>query len=406
MSTIRRALVMAILCVCGGVIYMLPFLREVYYGPLQQALGFDHTQMGVVFSVFGAFALIGYFPGGWLADQASPRRLIAIAMLLTGLGGLYFASFPSYATCIAIHALWGASSSFVFWGALIKATRSWSGSASQGQGFGILEGGRGITEIVTSSVFLALFAWLGASGLALSTVVSLISAINLVLAVAAWLILQDAPSQKATPDDKLHLHQVVKVLKTREVWLIALVVMSAYSAYWGTFFFTPLASDIYLMGAVIGGAVGVGKMWLKPISALAGGLVADRLGISKTVLVLLVITTASIAGFAIIPPGPDMLYVMLTNVAVASIAVFALRGIYFALLGECRIPLAVTGTATGVISVIGFTPDIFMPLIGGVLLDAYPGADGYSYLFTFIAGIGMIGTIAALLIARGNRSRM
>jgi len=234
----------------------------------------------------------------------------------------------------------------------------------------------------------------------------LISAINLVLAVAAWLILQDAPSQMATPDDKLHLHQVVEVLKTREVWLIALVVMSAYSAYWGTFFFTPLASDIYLMGAVIGGAVGVGKMWLKPISALAGGLVADRLGISKTVLVLLVITTASIAGFAIIPPGPDMLYVMLTNVAVASIAVFALRGIYFALLGECRIPLAVTGTATGVISVIGFTPDIFMPLIGGVLLDAYPGADGYSYLFTFIAGIGMIGTIAALLIARGNRSRM
>ena len=58
---------MAILCFSGGIIFMLPYLREVYYQPMQAAFGYDNTQMGILMSVFGAFSLIAYFPGGWLS---------------------------------------------------------------------------------------------------------------------------------------------------------------------------------------------------------------------------------------------------------------------------------------------------------------------------------------------------
>jgi len=77
-----------------------------------------------------------------------------------------------------------------------------------------------------------------------------------------------------------------------------------------------------------------------------------------------------------------------------------MRAIYFALLEEGGIPMAVTGTAAGVVSMIGFTPDIFMPLMGGMLLDNIPGSAGYRLFFLIVAGICVIGLIATLMIRR------
>ena len=82
---------MACLCLSGGIIYLLPFLREGYYKPLQQALHLTHTQLGVLMSVLGTTSIILYFPGGWLADRISPKKLITFSMIATGLSGLYFA---------------------------------------------------------------------------------------------------------------------------------------------------------------------------------------------------------------------------------------------------------------------------------------------------------------------------
>ena len=90
--------------------------------------------------------------------------------------------------------------------------------------------------------------------------------------------------------------------------------------------------------------------------------------------------------------------VMLGFLAVAAIAIFALRGIYFALLEEGEVPLAVTGTAGGVISAVAFTPDVFMPLLSGMLRDNYPGAEGYRYLFLITAVMCAVGLIASLTI--------
>jgi hypothetical protein len=92
------------------------------------------------------------------------------------------------------------------------------------------------------------------------------------------------------------------------------------------------------------------------------------------------------------------------NTAIASLAIFALRGIYFALLEEGGIPLAVTGTAAGIVSVVGFTPDIFMPIVGGVLLDRHPGGLGYRYLFALIVSLCVLGLLSAMIIHR-NRCR-
>jgi hypothetical protein len=50
--------------------------------------------------------------------------------------------------------------------------------------------------------------------------------------------------------------------------------------------------------------------------------------------------------------------------------------------------------------VIGYTPDIFLPALGGVILDANPGAHGYQYFFFLITALSCIGLVAAFIVYR------
>ena len=90
---------------------------------------------------------------------------------------------------------------------------------------------------------------------------------------------------------------------------------------------------------------------------------------------------------------PPQLGLMILLVMIISITVSSLRAIYFALLEEIDIPLAATGTAVGFASVIGFAPDVFMPLLMGYFLDNYQVGLGYRYYFATIAIICILGAL-------------
>jgi nitrate/nitrite transporter NarK len=400
MSILRRWLVMTVTSLSGGIIFTLPFLQEVYYKPIAQAFSLSNTEVGSLLSVFGAVSMICYFPGGWLADRVSPRKLITASLLSTGGAGLYFATLPSYHTALAIHAFWGVSVTLLFWGAMIRVTRNWAPPEEQGRAFGVLETGRGIGEVLTAVGLLALFAALGSGDSALSMVIAQLSILIVLLGVLAWFVLDDdiERAQQTKSKSKVGIKDVIDTLRLPIVWLIAMVILTGYSAYWGTFRFTSYSSDIFMLSVTIGATISVAKMWLKPPAALVAGFMADKFGIAKSVSFLFALLAASFAIFAILPGSASYLPFMLVNIGIASLAVFAMRGIYFALLEEGGIPLAVTGTAAGIVSTVGFTPDIFMPLLGGILLDTYPGAEGYRYFFLTTSGICGVGFATCLII--------
>jgi predicted MFS family arabinose efflux permease len=290
-----------------------------------------------------------------------------------------------------------------FWSALIKAVRNWAPGTEQGRAFGILETGRGIAELGSSTVFLAVFAWLGSGDRGLSWVIILFSLTNILLGLMTWFLIADEiqrDPQQRPGEKKVGLKEVLAVLRMPVVWLISVVILTAYAAYWGAYYFTPYATDVFMMSVAFGGAIGVGKMWLKPFTALLSGYIADRTGIAKTVAFCFAALILSFGIFVLIPGNRSLVPVLVANTAIASLAIFAQRGIYFALLEEGAVPLPVTGTATGVISVAGYAPDVFMPMVGGVLLDSHPGAPGYRFLFLFIASLCLLGLLAALVLMR------
>jgi len=244
------------------------------------------------------------------------------------------------------------------------------------------------------------FAWLGSSQQALSTVVVQLSWVTFALGVIAWFVIEDVSrdESESSTDHAIGWQDVISVLKMPVIWLIIVVVMAAYCAYWASFSINPYATDVVLTTAAVAGAISVARMWLKPLSGFVAGFVADRFGVATSTSALFAMLVVSFLGLAALSGNLPGFNIMLGFIAVAAIAIFALRGIYFALLEEGNVPLAVTGTAGGVVSAVAFTPDVFMPLLSGVLRDTYPGAEGYRYLFLSTAGICAAGLIAALTI--------
>ena len=343
MTTVRRWLLMAVMSFSGGAIFLLPFLQEVYYIPLAEALELNNTEVGGLMSIFGAFSLLSYFPGGWLADRWSPRKLMSSSLILTGAAGLYFATFPGYAVSMAIHALWGVLISLLFWGAMIRTTRNWAPASEQGRAYGILESGRGIGEILPSMGLLAVFAALGSTRLALVQVVVLLSAIIILLGVLSWFVVEDDPGRDSDSEHKVGKSEILAVLKMPIVWLITVVILTAYCGYWGLFRFTPFATEVFALSVTVGAMISVGKMWLKPIAALAAGFVADRFGITRSIIWLFALLIGAYCIAAFVPGKENFIPVMLISLTIASITVFAMRGIYFALLEEGGVPSTVTG---------------------------------------------------------------
>jgi len=152
------------------------------------------------------------------------------------------------------------------------------------------------------------------------------------------------------------------------------------------------------MGEVWGGAVGGGKYWLAAIVAISAGFVADQVGTAKTVVGLFILMATSFLLLAVVPGTRGLIHILLVNAALVATTVYASRGIYYALLEQGNVPLGLTGTAVGMVSVIGYTPDTLAPMISGLILDAWPGAQGFQVLYGLICFLCILGLSASVCI--------
>jgi MFS family permease len=144
---------MTALIVAGEAIFSLPFHVTRFFRPtFLEVFEFSNLQLGLVQASYGVIAMLAYFPGGQLADIFPARKLLAASLMVTGLGGLYFAQIPTYQGLHLLFGFWGFTTILLFWGALIRATREWGSVSAQGRAFGILDGGRGLFAALISAI--------------------------------------------------------------------------------------------------------------------------------------------------------------------------------------------------------------------------------------------------------------
>ena len=133
----KNVSILIALIITGEAIFILPFVMARVFRPTMLVV-FDitNTELGIFFSVYGIVAIVSYIFGGTLADRFAARNLMAIALWLTSIGGVIMFFLPSSGIMKAVYGFWGFTSIFLFWAALIRATREWGGSGFRGRAFG------------------------------------------------------------------------------------------------------------------------------------------------------------------------------------------------------------------------------------------------------------------------------
>ena len=409
----QRGLLLFALIFAGEAIFTLPYHVTRFFRPtFLDVFELSATELGVAQSTYGIVAVVAYFLGGPLADRIKPQNLLAGSLGITALGGLYLASFPSKAGLAILWAFFGASTILLFWASLIKVTRTWGGQGQQGLAYGMLDGGRGLVAALLASAGVMAFSMAFPAGYESTTleqkaeilrrVIYGYTSVTALAGLLIWWCLRALPDNAVTNSLPLAqtFKQMAQILRMKTVWLQAIVLLCAYTSY--------KAFDQYALFAVRGHgldevtaaqivAVGV---WTRPVAALLLGLIGDRLGISRVALCCFVLLACSHALFAFTGTVLGTASMVLMNTLVTGIAIFGLRGLYFGLLEEGQVPLALTGTAVGWVSVIGYLPDIYIGAVAGYLIDHSPGLAGVQHLFILLLGFTLVGAVAAALFQR------
>ena len=398
-----RILTMLALVISGEVIYSLVYaLSRDFKSSILETFQLTNVQLGSLNSAFGILAILCYFPGGRLADKFSPRVLLTFSLLATSAGGFIMATIPSYPVLLGLYAWWGITTILTFWAALIKATRIWGGSEGQGKAFGLLDGGRGVTGGALAALFIAFYSTFQNAPQGLQAVIVSYSVAIACTGILVWFTVEDQPPVKPTKQkSKQATSPVIEVLKNSNIWLISLIIMTAYCGYWGTFNFAKYSEDVFGYTPVQAALLGSSVSWLRPIAAIVAGALSDKFRASRLISISFFMLALGYASTLLSSDQQQGVYwVLWMQVFAISTMIFCLRGIYYALLEECQLPKRLTGTAVGIVSVIGYTPDIFLPLLVGYLLDTYTGATGHHIYYGILSVIALLGFGAVLLLRK------
>lgn len=419
----RQTLQMASLILAGEAIFALPFHITRFFRPtVLEVFGLTATELGAAQGVYGVFAMLAYFPGGYLADRFPAYQLMAVSLWATACGGLYLATFPGYAGASAVWGFFGLTTILLFWGALIKATREWGNEQHPGRAYGLLESGRGLIAAALASVgviLLTLFFPLGGADAsvaekadALRTIIYGYTAVTAAVGAWIWYFLRntDSPTTAApTPAPAAPLgtawERILMVLKLPAVWLQATVIICAYVGYKGFDNYSLYAVQILGMTEVEAAQIVTLGSWLRVLAALGAGLLGDRLGISRLLIACFCLLLLTDLYFAIGDPTLYPLLWALGNIALSCALIFGMRALYFALFDEQQVPMAVTGTAVGFVSLVGYTPDIFVAYVAGLCIDSNPGLVGHQHFFMFLAAFAALGCLASILLQQRIRSQ-
>lgn len=403
-----------LLILAGEAVFILPFVLVRVFGlTFLEAFEIDHAQIGVAQGIYGIVAFGAYFFGGPLADKYEPRKLMAISLWATAAGGIFMATYPSFFWLKVLFGYWGLTTIFLFWAAMIKATRIWGGDKSQGKAFGILDGGRGLVGALFASMgifILAVFSTGDVSQIDLaqrqevfSYVIYTTSSIVVLVGVLVWFFLKTNSKDDYTATKKISWSEIKTVLKIRQVWLLMIIILSAYVGYKLTGVFSRYATEVMGYNEVDSAKTGAMLLYVRPVVGVIIGFLADRSRITGWLIVSFIL---SIFGALLYTTGiinANTTYFFVMGVLLTATGIYGARALYFATLKESKVPIALTGTAVGLISLIGYTPDIFAGPIMGELLVTWPGVTGYKYVFLMLAGFSLIGLIAAIQLFRLNR---
>ena len=385
-SKVKRYINLIAISIGGGVIFRLAYLRDVFYDPLQEALGVSNTQMGLLITFLAITSFITYLPAGWLVDLVPIKYLIPAGLISTGLLGFWESTYPPFWVILIIQMGYGLTTTLLFWDAMIKGTRMLAeGQGDHGKMFGLLEGFRGIAGTVASFGALYFFNKMGEGPIGLKGTIIFYSAVLVGVGVLSFFLL-DKNEVEGNVNAKEALQGLFKVMKMPKVWLAGGIVFFGYAFYNGLSFMSPMLTELFGMSATTASAVSIVRQYAIGIfAAPLGGIIADKMGSRIGFLRNCILSGAiATAVFLFIPYSKSTLGIGIAIMMIVAVLMFMMRGTYYSTTNELGISIAAAGSAAGVLSLLGNFPDFYIFTLYGSMLDLFEGAAGYKAVFVLM----------------------
>lgn len=405
MSKGKRNIVLTILGILGGLMYLIPYIRYSFYDQMMEALSLNDAQLGTIGLVYGLGNMVCYLFSGWLADRYTPRTLILIGTGGMALTTFWYALLPGYGSMLIIHALYSVFSVGMWWCPYLKAVRQLFPENLQGTAYGLGESIRGIAQAIVAFIGLsamtaAVNAAAGFRGVVLTNAIA--------FAIMFFGVLFLYPKEGGEANKKASLKESILVmlgyLKMPATWIVIFIIMSGYTV-WTTAsnFLGTYCTRVLNMPDTMSSLVSILRNYVLVFAAGAiGGVVLDKFRKrGNGLMVFFAVTLVSTLALFVTQNT------VVVGVAITLITAFAVNAIistYWSSCGPAGFTVEQTGGATGVISLIAFTTDMFTPPVVGNMIqrgeDTGNVIGGFNNMLIWLVVWSILGIVASWLLTK------
>ena len=399
----NRNLVLLILSLIAGLMYLTPLLRFSFYDQMMEALNLTDIQIGTIGSVYAIFCIICYPISGILADKFSTKKLLIISTFAMSLITVWYCFLPGYISLIIIHALYGIFSIATFWSPYLKAVRQLGSESEQGRLYGISEGLRGIGQTVVATICLFVVASFASISIGFSILLIINAVVFILLMLAVMFIIPNDTVENNGEEKSEKSASVVgiisKSLTSSSTWICIFVIMSGYTlwctanGYIGTY-----CTRVLGISANMSSTLSIIRSYVIVfLAGFTGGFIIDKFK-TKGQGMMLVFLAATISAICII-----------VTIVLAYI-VNVIKSTYWSILGDAGIPVESTGIATGIISLIALSPDMFVPIIISRFITYGENIGniklGFDLMLIWILVWSILGIVSGIILKRRKEKIM
>lgn len=308
-----------------------------------------------------------------------------------------------------LYAYWGFTTVFLFWAPIIKATTVIGGKKNQGKTFSFLDAGRGLVASSIGIIGVIIFSLVMTNEISTATIDDKKEAFKYVIGVSSLIVFIIGIFVNYSlriDSSKEHiignLDEMKKLFKSKSVIYIGLIILCAYMGYKITDIYSLYASEVMMFDDIQSAKVGAYQQYLRPIVCLIIAIYTDKIGnINNIVYGFIIMLFGSILfASGLITFSLNSLFIF--SLIIVAIGTYAIRGLYFSILRDGKIPIILSGTAIGIVSIIGYTPDIFATPLYGYFLDTYEGIKGHQLVYITLAISSLIGIYLSLKFKKIN----
>ncbi len=414
-----NTLALIILSSIAGLVYLTPFLRFTFYDQMMQALNITDVQMGTIGFIYGLFYVIVFIPSGLLAERFSTKALLIITNIGMCLTTIWYSFYPGYTSLLIIHALFGIFSVGTFWSPYLKAVRSLASDERQGTIFGLSEGIRGVAQTIVSFICLGAMGLVSTVTFGFRVTLWINAAAFALLTLAVIFLIPDLDNKikesedEAAPEEleaeNKKEYTIISLLKSSSVWICIVLIMAGYTLWTTTNnYIGTYCTRVLQINQTLSSTLSIIRSYIIVfIAGVTGGFVIDKFRTKGMgMIIAFLLSGCSAIGILI---THNLIFVCVIITVILSYMVNVIKSTYWSILGDAGIPLAATGLATGVISLIGLTPDLFVtPIISRFITYGEKLGNiaiGFNYMLIWMIVWAIIGILAGFfLMRRKNKS--